>query len=353
MNPATEEVLGVAADGTAADLDAAIGAARRAFDDGGWSHRPGLPGPLPPPAARRHAGPRRGAAGAHHRRGRARPASSPRSPSSRRRSTTSATSPTWPSPTSGSRTSARPRPPGIPSHRYLLREPAGVVGAITPWNFPHQINLAKVGPALAAGCTVVLKPPPDTPWVVGRPGPHRRRGDRPPARRVQRRQLVGPRHRRPALQRPPGRPGVLHRLHRHRPQGHGRRPPRRSRRCSSSWAASRRSSSSTTPTWPAPPGWPPSPRAPTPARAAPSPPASWCPGRATTRPSRPPPPPWRMLAAGDPQDSGTVCGPVISARQRDRVEGYLRLGDGRRAARSPPAAAARPTGTGASSSSRR
>ena len=40
----------------------------------------------------------------------------------------------------------------------VWREPAGVVGAITPWNFPlHQI-VAKMGPALAAGCTVVLKP---------------------------------------------------------------------------------------------------------------------------------------------------------------------------------------------------
>jgi aldehyde dehydrogenase (NAD+) len=40
----------------------------------------------------------------------------------------------------------------------ILREPIGVVGAITPWNYPlHQIT-AKIGPALAAGCTVVLKP---------------------------------------------------------------------------------------------------------------------------------------------------------------------------------------------------
>src|SRR5262249_42879153 len=40
----------------------------------------------------------------------------------------------------------------------VLREPVGVVGAITPWNYPlHQIA-AKVAPALAAGCTVVLKP---------------------------------------------------------------------------------------------------------------------------------------------------------------------------------------------------
>ena len=40
----------------------------------------------------------------------------------------------------------------------VVREPYGVVGAITPWNYPlHQI-MAKVAPALAAGCTVVLKP---------------------------------------------------------------------------------------------------------------------------------------------------------------------------------------------------
>jgi aldehyde dehydrogenase (NAD+) len=62
-------------------------------------------------------------------------------------------------------------PLGINTKRTIVREPFGVVGAITPWNFPHQINFAKLGPALAAGNTVVLKPAPDTPWcaaVVGR-----------------------------------------------------------------------------------------------------------------------------------------------------------------------------------------
>jgi aldehyde dehydrogenase (NAD+) len=62
-------------------------------------------------------------------------------------------------------------PLGIPSHRWVRREATGVVGAVTPWNVPHQINLAKLGPALAAGNTVVLKPAPDTPWcatVLGR-----------------------------------------------------------------------------------------------------------------------------------------------------------------------------------------
>jgi aldehyde dehydrogenase (NAD+) len=53
---------------------------------------------------------------------------------------------------------------GMSSNRLVVREPIGVVGAITPWNFPFMLNLSKVGPALAAGNTVVLKPAPDTPW---------------------------------------------------------------------------------------------------------------------------------------------------------------------------------------------
>jgi aldehyde dehydrogenase (NAD+) len=55
---------------------------------------------------------------------------------------------------------------GVPSRRLVWREAAGVVAAISPWNFPFQINLAKVGPALAAGCTVVLKSAPETPWTA-------------------------------------------------------------------------------------------------------------------------------------------------------------------------------------------
>ncbi|MFD3516565.1 aldehyde dehydrogenase family protein [Streptomyces sp. NPDC058657] len=48
----------------------------------------------------------------------------------------------------------------------VYSEPVGVVGAITPWNYPlHQI-VAKVAPALAAGCTVVLKPAEDTPLTA-------------------------------------------------------------------------------------------------------------------------------------------------------------------------------------------
>jgi betaine-aldehyde dehydrogenase len=43
------------------------------------------------------------------------------------------------------------------------REPVGVVGQIAPWNYPLMMAVWKIGPALAAGCTVVLKPAPATP----------------------------------------------------------------------------------------------------------------------------------------------------------------------------------------------
>lgn len=56
-----------------------------------------------------------------------------------------------------------PVPPGTHYTAYTKREPVGVVAAITPWNFPLAIACWKVIPALAAGCTVVLKPSPETP----------------------------------------------------------------------------------------------------------------------------------------------------------------------------------------------
>jgi len=53
---------------------------------------------------------------------------------------------------------------GMKSRRLVRREPLGVAGLITPWNFPFMLNLSKVVPALMAGCTAVLKAAPDTPW---------------------------------------------------------------------------------------------------------------------------------------------------------------------------------------------
>jgi succinate-semialdehyde dehydrogenase/glutarate-semialdehyde dehydrogenase len=59
----------------------------------------------------------------------------------------------------------------IPSHRedariLVLKQPIGVVAAITPWNFPAAMITRKVAPALAAGCTIVIKPAPETPLTA-------------------------------------------------------------------------------------------------------------------------------------------------------------------------------------------
>jgi succinate-semialdehyde dehydrogenase / glutarate-semialdehyde dehydrogenase len=59
----------------------------------------------------------------------------------------------------------------IPSHRadariLVIRQPIGVIAAITPWNFPAAMITRKVAPALAAGCTAVIKPAPETPLTA-------------------------------------------------------------------------------------------------------------------------------------------------------------------------------------------
>jgi aldehyde dehydrogenase (NAD+) len=53
---------------------------------------------------------------------------------------------------------------GAPYNRVVVKEPMGVVAAITPWNFPTEINSNKVGQILATGNTMVLKPAIETPW---------------------------------------------------------------------------------------------------------------------------------------------------------------------------------------------
>ena len=50
-----------------------------------------------------------------------------------------------------------------PTHSFLFKQPVGVVAAITPWNFPVDLLSWKVGPALAVGCTLVVKPPSEAP----------------------------------------------------------------------------------------------------------------------------------------------------------------------------------------------
>lgn len=57
-------------------------------------------------------------------------------------------------------------PPGARHQAMTILEPVGVVGAIVPWNFPLLIGIWKIAPALAAGCTIVLKPPQETPLAL-------------------------------------------------------------------------------------------------------------------------------------------------------------------------------------------
>lgn len=165
VNPATEEVLGVAANADQADMGAAIGAARVAFDETDWSTNAEL--------RVRCLRQLREAMQDHVEELRELTISevgAPRMLTSGAQlegpiadlafSADTAENYAW-------RTElGHAAPQGIPTNRVVAREAVGVVGAITPWNFPHQINLAKVGPALAAGNTLILKPAPDTPWVA-------------------------------------------------------------------------------------------------------------------------------------------------------------------------------------------
>jgi succinate-semialdehyde dehydrogenase/glutarate-semialdehyde dehydrogenase len=58
-------------------------------------------------------------------------------------------------------------PSSRPDHRFsVLRQPVGVVAAITPWNYPISMITRKVAPAIAAGCTIVLKPAEQTPFCA-------------------------------------------------------------------------------------------------------------------------------------------------------------------------------------------
>lgn len=165
VNPATEEILGVAADGTAADMDAAIGAARTAFDSTTWSRDH---------AFRAHCLRQLHDALVGHadelRELTIAEVGAPRFLTTIAQLDSPVEDLLWAADLAERyewRTDlGEASPVGVRSHRWIEREAAGVVGAITPWNFPHQINLAKLGPALAAGCTVVLKPAPDTPWAA-------------------------------------------------------------------------------------------------------------------------------------------------------------------------------------------
>jgi acyl-CoA reductase-like NAD-dependent aldehyde dehydrogenase len=165
VDPATEEVLGAAPDATAADAGRAIAGARRAFDETSWSTDPKLRAECLRQLA-----------------------TALRDNLDDLRALTVAEVGVPVSMTPGP---ALEGPIGVLDyyadlaeqydpvtdlgsqeayggvHRlWAEREPYGVVSAISAYNYPTQLNLAKLGPALAAGCTLVLKGAPDTPLIT-------------------------------------------------------------------------------------------------------------------------------------------------------------------------------------------
>ena len=101
----------------------------------------------------------------------------------------------------------------------IVREPIGVVAAITPFNFPFMLNTVKVAPALAVGCTVVLKPHPWTPLDAMMIADAAAEADIPPGvlNVISGHGEVGDE----LTSQPDGRHGHLHRLDRHRSPDHG------------------------------------------------------------------------------------------------------------------------------------
>lgn len=172
INPATEETLGGTADGTRADMERAVAAARHAFDHTDWSRN----------GEARAAGLRQLQAALESEREELRselvsevgcPVLSTYGP---QLDVPLNEALTWPADMISQFAWKRSLPDkdafgmGTPATREVWKEPVGVVGVVTPWNFPFEIILNKIGPILAMGNTCVLKPAPDTPWNATRIG---------------------------------------------------------------------------------------------------------------------------------------------------------------------------------------
>ena len=337
-------------------MEAAIAAARRAFDTTAWATDHELPQALHPPAAGGHRDASRRSCG---------PSSWPRSaarcspPTARSSTPRSARRLTWPAEMIDAvpvepRRSARRTPLGMgESEREVWKEPIGVVGGDRAVELPDRDHPQQARPG-------------------ARHGQHRACSSRRPTRRGTPPASAGS-----SPSRPTSRPGVvnivvssdhlvgevlttsparrhgrLHRLHRHRPADHGgrrghpeARVPRARRQVDQPRARRRR------------------PRrrhggrrrrcASTPARAAPCPPACWCPGPATTRRSSWPRRPSPASATATRPTPCNLMGPVVSEKQRERVLGYIESGRAAGRPRRHRRRPARPTSTRAGSSSRR
>ena len=162
IDPATEEVWGSVPDATTADLDAAVGAAQRAFDEGPWPR-------LTPTERAAHL---RRIADEVERRAEQLSWTNTRENGSPVAETAAAAANaasifryfaglagTLEAP------DIRPNPAGG-AETVVRRDPVGVCALIAPWNFPINLVVIKLAPALLAGCSVVIKPAPSTPLSI-------------------------------------------------------------------------------------------------------------------------------------------------------------------------------------------
>jgi aldehyde dehydrogenase (NAD+) len=170
INPATEEVLGQVADGSHQDMGRAITAARRAFDETDWPTNRAL--------RRRCLEQLQEAIESEREEMRAELVAEVGTPVmvtySAQLDAPMEDAFRWPAKNLEQFQWERQLPGsdafGIRSRRLVVKEPQGVVGAIIPWNFPFEVTANKLGPILATGNTVVIKPAPDTPWNATRLG---------------------------------------------------------------------------------------------------------------------------------------------------------------------------------------
>jgi aldehyde dehydrogenase (NAD+) len=166
FNPATLELIGSVADAGSVDMDDAIAAARRAFDGGSWVNNPQL--------RKKCLLQLKAAMLEDSKAYRAELVAETGTPVALARSYQFDTpvAHAFELPVrlideySWEREIARDQS-GL---RVVRHEPVGVVGAIIPWNFPVEVMLSKLCSLLAAGCTTVLKPAPDTPFNASRLG---------------------------------------------------------------------------------------------------------------------------------------------------------------------------------------
>lgn len=160
QNPATEEILCEVAEGGAGDVDRAVGAARACFESDGWQKlEPRQRGRMLARAADLLESRAEEFATLETRQN--------GKPLFESRIDVAMSVETlryyagWADKITGATL-----PVSASSFVYTLKEPVGVVGAIVPWNFPLNLASWKVAPALAAGCTVVLKPASETPLTA-------------------------------------------------------------------------------------------------------------------------------------------------------------------------------------------